>query len=69
MVLFRSFEERQKEAGEDAAMKREEKGREIKTNPDVIESPGCCGFGSILFNYWNYSRIFPVTNHIIPFCI
>ena len=36
MVLFRSFEERQKEAGEDAAMKGEEKGREIKTNPGVI---------------------------------
>ena len=50
-------------------MKREKKGREIKTNPGVIESPGCCGFGSIPFDYWNYSSIFPLTNHIIPFSI
>lgn len=31
----------------------------------VMESPGCCGFSSTLFDYWNYFRIFSsYTYHI-----
>lgn len=40
-------------------MQRKDKGREIETDPGVIESAGYGGFGSTPFDYWNYSRIFP----------